>query len=77
MHDTLLGRLANYKYFNMDATIENALNMFYAIAGQPKMKGMEGLFGKGAAKNQAYEDSISDSFDAAQGPIEPKQKPPL
>ena len=66
-----LGRLANYKYFNMDATIENALNMFYDIAGNPVMEDMPGLFGKGSKRNQAYEDSISDSFDAAQAPLKP------
>jgi len=30
-----VGRLANYKYFNMDATIVNALEMFYNITGLP------------------------------------------
>lgn len=32
-----VGRLANYKYFNMDAAIINALDMFYKIAGRPQM----------------------------------------
>lgn len=50
----------------MDATIENALNMFYEVAGYPEMKDMQGLFQKGKTKNQAYDDSISDSFDAGQ-----------
>uniref|UniRef100_A0A7S3PRB2 UDP-galactopyranose mutase C-terminal domain-containing protein n=1 Tax=Aplanochytrium stocchinoi TaxID=215587 RepID=A0A7S3PRB2_9STRA len=64
-----VGRLANYKYFNMDATIENALNMFYEIAGKPEMKDMPGLFGKQAKQsNQAYQDSISDSFSVASKP---------
>jgi len=64
-----VGRLANYKYFNMDATIENALNMFHDIAGHPEMRDMPGLFDKGASKkNMAYDDSISDSFDIPSGP---------
>ena len=32
-----VGRLANYKYFNMDAAIVNALDLFYEIAGKPYM----------------------------------------
>jgi len=31
-----VGRLASYKYFNMDAAIDNALDMFNEIEGSPK-----------------------------------------
>ena len=30
-----VGRLASYKYFNMDAAIDNALDMFNSIEGSP------------------------------------------
>ena len=44
-----VGRLANYKYFNMDETIVNALEIFWRIAGRPQMPDMPGLFGAPAA----------------------------
>jgi len=50
-----VGRLANYKYFNMDATIVNALDMWYQVAGKPDMKDMPGLFGKDAHAEVAGE----------------------
>ena len=31
-----VGRLANYKYFNMDQTIENALLLFEKVSGIPQ-----------------------------------------
>ena len=54
-----VGRLASYKYFNMDAAIENALNMFDKIENNPKMPDIdpEGeTIDKDVTKN-----SISDS----------------
>jgi len=54
-----VGRLANYKYFNMDATIVNALDMFYEVAGRPEMHDMPGLFGAGASKEEAGDGFIS------------------
>jgi len=36
-----VGRLASYKYFNMDAAIDNALNMFNEIEGHPKQPDIE------------------------------------
>jgi len=50
-----VGRLANYKYFNMDATIVNALDMFYEIAGRPAMPDMPGMFGEGTQAEVAGE----------------------
>jgi UDP-galactopyranose mutase len=51
-----VGRLANYKYFNMDATIVNALDMFWEVAGVPngltEMVDMPGLFGENAAEEE-------------------------
>lgn len=54
-----VGRLANYKYFNMDATIVNALDMFYEVAGQPDMFDMPGLFGAGAKAEEAGDGFIT------------------
>jgi len=54
-----VGRLASYKYFNMDAAIENALNMFDKIEKNPKMPDIDPVgvvVDKDATKN-----SISDS----------------
>lgn len=39
-----VGRLANYKYFNMDQAIVNALDMFYEIAGRPRMEDMASFY---------------------------------
>lgn len=36
-----VGRLASYKYFNMDAAINNALDMFNQIEGSPKQDDIE------------------------------------
>lgn len=33
-----VGRLANYKYFNMDQAFKNALDLFKALEGKPKRK---------------------------------------
>jgi len=53
-----VGRLASYKYFNMDAAIDNALNMFNQIEGSPKQPDIEGDENnkKGAAS------TVSDSI---------------
>jgi len=54
-----VGRLASYKYFNMDAAIENALNMFDKIEKNPKMPDIDpvgAVVDKNAAKG-----GISDS----------------
>lgn len=54
-----VGRLASYKYFNMDAAIENALNMFDKIENNPKMPDIDpagAVVDKDVTKN-----SISDS----------------
>ena len=40
-----VGRLANYKYFNMDASIDNAHNIIHKITGETMEKDMPGLFG--------------------------------
>ena len=33
-----VGRLANYKYFNMDQAFKNALDLFKSLEGKPKRK---------------------------------------
>ena len=50
-----VGRLANYKYFNMDATIVNALDTFYEVEGHPDMKDMSAFFGENAQDEVAGE----------------------
>ena len=45
-----VGRLANYKYFNMDQAIENALNMFQKIEGSPEQMDMQDCWVPGLAK---------------------------
>lgn len=52
-----VGRLASYKYFNMDAAIDNALNMFNDIEGHPKQPDIDD--GKGNGDTQAS--TVSDS----------------
>jgi len=54
-----VGRLASYKYFNMDAAIENALNMFDKIEKNPKMPDIDPA-GTTIVKD-ATKNSISDS----------------
>ena len=54
-----VGRLANYKYFNMDATIVNALDMFYEVAGRPAILDMPGLFGADALVQEAGDGFIT------------------
>lgn len=39
-----VGRLANYKYFNMDAAIVNALDLWHEAAGRPAVPDMPGMF---------------------------------
>jgi len=57
-----VGRLANYKYFNMDATIVNALDMFYEVAGRPDMPDMPNLFGSNAKVEIAGEGFLVGDF---------------
>ena len=56
-----VGRLASYKYFNMDKAIENTLNMFDKIENNPKMKDIdpegEDIDRDGTSK------TVSDSVD--------------
>ena len=37
-----VGRLASYKYFNMDKAIENALDTFDRLEGYPEQPGIDG-----------------------------------
>lgn len=39
-----VGHLANYKYVSMGDTIDNSLDMFYDLAGEPDMPDMSGFF---------------------------------
>lgn len=62
-----VGRLASYKYFNMDAAIDNALNMFNEIEGSPKQSDIEDdeSIGDKTAKekNAGAASSVSDSIN--------------
>jgi UDP-galactopyranose mutase len=56
-----VGRLASYKYFNMDAAIENTLNMFDKIEGNPDMPDIdsEGV----TVERDGTSNTVSDSVD--------------
>jgi hypothetical protein len=56
-----VGRLASYKYFNMDAAIENTLNMFDQIENKPTMKDIDRR-GELVIRD-ATSHSVSDSVD--------------
>lgn len=62
-----VGRLASYKYFNMDAAIDNALNMFNEIEGHPKQEDIEDDAGSGTkekdAKKKGTASVLSDSLN--------------
>ena len=48
-----VGRLASYKYFNMDAAIDNALDMFNSIEGSPAQPDIDDeIAGAGAGKKK-------------------------
>lgn len=53
-----VGRLASYKYFNMDAAIDNALETFNKIENHPKQDDIEGA-GTGAGGRAS---TVSDSI---------------
>eukprot|EP00667_Euglena_gracilis_P008531 EG_transcript_8646 len=55
-----VGRLASYKYFNMDQAIKNALDLFTQISGVPAMK-LEPLLGRHCGTGS--EPPISDSLN--------------
>jgi UDP-galactopyranose mutase len=56
-----VGRLASYKYFNMDAAIENTLNMFDKIENNPPMPDIDA---KGVAVDRdGTSNTVSDSVD--------------
>eukprot|EP00548_Thalassiothrix_antarctica_P015192 CAMPEP_0194175164 /NCGR_PEP_ID=MMETSP0154-20130528/9247_1 /TAXON_ID=1049557 /ORGANISM="Thalassiothrix antarctica, Strain L6-D1" /LENGTH=511 /DNA_ID=CAMNT_0038888875 /DNA_START=13 /DNA_END=1548 /DNA_ORIENTATION=+ len=54
-----VGRLASYKYFNMDAAIDNALNMFNTIEKHPSQPDIED--GNQEAQTQQKASTVSDS----------------
>mmetsp|Transcript_28706 Transcript_28706/g.43389 ORF Transcript_28706/g.43389 Transcript_28706/m.43389 type:complete len:496 (-) Transcript_28706:73-1560(-) len=53
-----VGRLASYKYFNMDAAIDNVLNMFNEIEGHPKQPDIEDGKAQGDEKASTLSDSV-------------------
>ena len=56
-----VGRLASYKYFNMDKAIENTLNMFDKIEGNPKMPDIDPV-GQ-TIDRDGTSNTVSDSVD--------------
>lgn len=53
-----VGRLASYKYFNMDQAIKNALDLFTKISGTPAMT-LEPDIGPVAKPPVAISDSLN------------------
>jgi UDP-galactopyranose mutase len=53
-----VGRLASYKYFNMDAAIDNALDMFNQMEGHPKQPDIEDE----NTENSGTASTVSDSL---------------
>jgi len=56
-----VGRLASYKYFNMDKAIENTLNIFDRIESNPKMPDIDPA-GEGIDRD-GTSNTVSDSVD--------------
>ena len=59
-----VGRLASYKYFNMDAAIDNALDMFNEIEGSPKQPDIEDGKASGDGKKKAKAGTASTVSDS-------------
>ena len=53
-----VGRLASYKYFNMDAAIDNALDMFNKMEGSPKQPDIDVIENDRKGNASAVSDSI-------------------
>mmetsp|Transcript_17058 Transcript_17058/g.34144 ORF Transcript_17058/g.34144 Transcript_17058/m.34144 type:complete len:513 (-) Transcript_17058:569-2107(-) len=63
-----VGRLASYKYFNMDAAIDNALDMFNEIEGHPSQPDIEDTATESTSKKKKKEglgaaSTVSDSIN--------------
>jgi len=56
-----VGRLASYKYFNMDAAIDNVLNMFNTIENHPSQPDIEDPNGNAADTTDQKASTVSDS----------------
>lgn len=58
-----VGRLASYKYFNMDAAIDNALDMFDEIEGSPKQPDIDDGDDGDEKEKKGKASTVSDSIN--------------